>query len=112
MQGRWKCKEHFIYLDVIRHKKEQKEIIQELSKRLTERSLTQIRAHHQKMLNKFDSIENILSFYPDVERNRDYEAMTQLLEEAMKKMCSIKTNLDRFFNLGWARIVPFLSWLL
>jgi hypothetical protein len=60
-QGRWTLDEARIYLEVLKAEKKTKQIIKELKIKLPNRIESQIRAHHQKMIKKYDTTERIVS---------------------------------------------------
>ena len=51
-------------MEALREGLSHKELLRLLSNKLAGRTMTQIRAHHQKMMNKFGGVENILKVYP------------------------------------------------
>lgn len=59
--GRWSIYESQRYIETLRMNNLPKYLVRELRMELPNRSESQIRAHHQKMLKKYGSINNILT---------------------------------------------------
>ena len=57
--GRWTPDEHKAYVEVIRMRLNKKELQRRLVEQITTRTDSQIRAHHQKMLKKYRTLEEI-----------------------------------------------------
>ena len=59
--GRWSIYESQRYIDTLRMNEHPKYLVRELRMVMPNRSESQIRAHHQKMLRKYGSVGNILT---------------------------------------------------
>lgn len=60
VQGRWNYLEHCVYLEAVMLKLPQKEMIREIRKFLPNRTGSQIRAHHQKMITRYQGHPHLL----------------------------------------------------
>lgn len=82
--GRWTIQESQIYIEVLR-RYYAKDVIKELRKALPARIEYQIRAHHQKMLKKYGSIEQILLF-SDHKDNKKLIRINSRLQSCMSRL--------------------------
>lgn len=89
--GRWTIKESQVYLEVLR-KYYGKDVIKELRKALPARIESQIRAHHQKMLKKYGTIEQILQF-SDHKDNKKLIEINSRLQSCLSRLKEIVSEL-------------------
>lgn len=81
--GRWRYREHFVYMEALRAGLNQKDMFKYLESELPSRSSTQIRAHHQKMVYKFEGVDNILRAYSDRGHAAELMKMSDILDLAL-----------------------------
>lgn len=70
-------------MEALRAGLNQKDMFKFLENELPCRSSTQIRAHHQKMVYKFEGVDNILRAYADREKAVDLLKMSDILDMAL-----------------------------
>ena len=63
--GRWKVDEHFNYIQAIKDNQNLEEVVYALRQTVPMRTACQVKAHHQKMINKYGGWQQIRDGYPN-----------------------------------------------
>ena len=91
--GRWSIYESQKYIDTLRMNEHPKYLVRELRMVMPNRSESQIRAHHQKMLRKYGSVGNILAL-AGREENFKLVEMAQSLDNSLDHFRRLSSKLE------------------
>lgn len=96
--GRWSIYECEKYIEVLKSNLAGKSVIKEIKEALPLRTEAQIRAHHQKMLKKYGSFQEIIRV---VGRNENDELLQigQKFDESLQKFSGLISQLKFSLNL-------------
>jgi hypothetical protein len=83
---------------MVRKNLNHKDLIKALEHELPGRTVSQIRAHHQKMLYKFKGVGNLIRAYPDSTKNCELIEICNILDLALDKVQKIRGSLEEVFE--------------